>query len=268
MGRPETSPATLQSWARRRRRTRQLLERHGFVRQLLGLYSALLDTQERAFQKALDDRPRPGELARYVATHVIADVAATTVAAGPTALASAVPERLRGQDPAAWVVAWLSGEQLAAVDEYLARAAAGPVLEALGPAAGDACGGVRAGDGCPRCGGPPQVSYFTDRGEALVSGPRMLLCGRCGESWGHPRMTCAGCGETSTGRLPIFADYDRFPHLRADACESCHRYVITVDLRRDPEAVPVVDELAALPLDLSVQARGFAKITPNLMAIG
>jgi formate dehydrogenase maturation protein FdhE len=81
-------------------------------------------------------------------------------------------------------------------------------------------------------------------------------------------MTCVGCGEQTTAKLPIFADADRFPHLRADGCESCRRYVITVDLRKDAEAVPVVDELVALPLDLYVQERGFAKITPNLMAIG
>jgi len=44
--------------------------------------------------------------------------------------------------------------------------------------------------------------------------------------------------------------------------------VITIDLRKEAGAVPVVDELVALPLDLYVQARGFAKVVPNLMAIG
>jgi len=101
-----------------------------------------------------------------------------------------------------------------------------------------------------------------------VSGPRMLLCCRCGESWVHQRMTCPGCGEQATSKLPIFADAERFPHLRADACESCRTYVITIDLRKEAGAVPVVDELVALPLDLYVQARGFAKVVPNLMAIG
>jgi len=96
----------------------------------------------------------------------------------------------------------------------------------------------------------------------------MLECCRCGESWVHQRMTCAGCGEQTTAKLPIFTDPDRFPHLRADACETCRRYMITVDLRKEPEAVPVVDELVALPLDLYAQERGFAKIVPNLMAIG
>jgi FdhE protein len=112
------------------------------------------------------------------------------------------------------------------------------------------------------------VSCFPDAGESLVSAPRLLLCGRCAESWVHPRMTCAGCGEQTTARLPIFADAEQFPHLRADACETCRRYLITVDLRKDPEAVPIVDELVALPLDLYAQERGFAKILPNLMAIG
>ena len=81
-------------------------------------------------------------------------------------------------------------------------------------------------------------------------------------------MTCAVCGEQSTSKLPIFADAERFPHLRADACETCRRYLITIDLRKDPNAVPVVDELVALPLDLYVKERGFTKIVPNLMAIG
>jgi len=96
----------------------------------------------------------------------------------------------------------------------------------------------------------------------------MLLCCRCGESWIYPRMTCAGCGEQSTDQLPIFADAERLPHLRVDACQRCRRYLITVDCRKDPEAVPVVDELAALPLDLDARERGFTKIVPNLMAIG
>ena len=56
-----------------------------------------------------------------------------------------------------------------------------------------------------------------------------------------------------------------FPHLRIDACASCERYLLDVDLGRDPRAVPEVDELAALPLDLYAAERGLSKITPNLM---
>lgn len=81
-------------------------------------------------------------------------------------------------------------------------------------------------------------------------------------------MTCPGCGERSTAKQPIYAESERFPHMRVDACESCRRYLMTLDFRKDSEAVPVVDELAGLPLDLYVQERGFTKIVPNLMGIG
>ena len=268
MERLAVAPLTMEGWARRRRRARQLLDRHAFAAQLLRLYGALLDVQERAFLATLDDAPAPSTLPAYVARQVMKDVAEATVAAGPPALAAGVQERLAAGDPTAYVAAWLAGESQSPVEQYLARAASAPVLEALGPAAGEACrqpGGDRQ---CPRCGGLPQLSYLSESPEALVSGPRMLECSRCADSWVYPRMTCVGCGEQTTNKLPIFADAERFPHLRADACESCRRYLITVDLRKDAEAVPIVDELSAVPLDLYVQERGFAKITPNLMAIG
>jgi formate dehydrogenase maturation protein FdhE len=257
-----------EAWARRRRRARQLAEGHAFAADLLRLYEALLDVQEPAFLRARDDRPEPARLGGYVAGRIMREVADATVTAGPPALAAAVRDRLRDDEPAGFVARWLAGERQAPVDEYLARAASAPVLEALGPAAWGACSGGPAEGACPRCGGLPQLSYLTDAGETLVSGPRLLLCCRCGDSWLYPRMTCAGCGEQSTNRLPIFADAERFPHLRADACEACRRYLITIDLRKDPEAVPVVDELVALPLDLYVKERRFTKIVPNLMAIG
>jgi FdhE protein len=268
MERLAVAPLAMEAWARRRRRARHLVERQPFAAELLRLYLALLDVQERAFLAALDDRPEPASVPRYVAEHVVAAVVEATIAAGPSSLAAAAPRRLTDGSPIAFASAWLAGEPQAPVDEYLARAAAGPVLEALGPRAGEACPGRVSDRDCPRCGGRPQVSYLTESNEALVSGPRMLLCARCSGSWVHPRMTCPGCGEQTTNKLPIFADTERVPHLRADACETCRRYLITVDLRKDAEAVPVVDELTALPLDLYAQEHGFAKIVPNLMAIG
>jgi formate dehydrogenase maturation protein FdhE len=259
---------TAETWVRRRRRAQELAVRYPFAGELLRLYEALVDVQESAFSRAREDRPAPGHVAGYAAERVMREVAEATINAGPSALADAVQDRLRDGSPAELVSRWLAGERQDAVDEYLARAASAPVLEALGPAAAQACPGERAPRTCPRCGGLPQLSYLTDAGETLVSGPRMLACCRCGESWAYQRMTCAACGAETTGKLPIFADTERFPHLRADGCETCKRYLITIDLRKEPEAVPVVDELVALPLDLYVKERGFTKIVPNLMAIG
>jgi FdhE protein len=257
-----------EAWARRRRRARPLAERYPFAAELLRLYDALLDVQEPAFMTALRERPAPAQAAAYAADRVMGEVVDATIKAGPAALGAAVRERVRDGDPAGFVAGWLAGEVQTPVERYLGRAAAAPVLEALGAAAREACASGTAEGGCPRCGGRPQLSYLTDAAETLVSGPRMLQCCRCGERWVFQRMTCPGCGEQSTSKLPIFADAERFPHLRADACESCRTYLITIDLRQEPGAVPDVDELVALPLDLYVKERGFAKIVPNLMAIG
>ena len=56
-----------------------------------------------------------------------------------------------------------------------------------------------------------------------------------------------------------------FPHIRIEACGTCRRYLLGIDVAQDPTAVPVVDELTAVPLDLVARDRGYSKITPNLM---
>ena len=63
----------------------------------------------------------------------------------------------------------------------------------------------------------------------------------------------------------MLADPEQLPHLRIDACERCKRFIVSVDARLEGHAVPVVDELAALPLDIAAAKRGFTKVTPNLM---
>ncbi|HEY9288316.1 MAG TPA: formate dehydrogenase accessory protein FdhE, partial [Candidatus Dormibacteraeota bacterium] len=128
---------------------------------------------------------------------------------------------------------------------------------------------VASGEGpqttCPACGGLPQLSYFALSGEELVTGPRYLLCSRCANSWVYSRMMCASCGESTGARLPIYQEQEKFPHVRVDGCHSCKRYLLTFDLRRDARAIPIVDELAALPLDLYAIDHGLTKITPNLL---
>ena len=123
----------------------------------------------------------------------------------------------------------------------------------------------RGGGLCPSCGGLPQLSYHALSGEPLVSGPRYLVCSRCSQSWIFSRMTCASCGESDGTRLPIYQESERFPHARVDGCATCRRYLLTFDLRRDSRAVPIVDELACLPLDLYARDQGLTKVAPNLM---
>ncbi|HKW90988.1 MAG TPA: formate dehydrogenase accessory protein FdhE [Methylomirabilota bacterium] len=267
MRRLEAASAAEPCLTERRRRVTQLLPGRPYAAELLRLYGVLLATHEQAFVAARDDRPAPADLASYVVERVLAGVVEDTVVGGPPTLAAAARERVEAGGLETMVDRWLGGEGQPPVDEYLARAASLPVLEALGPAVAAACRGPREAGNCPRCGGRPQLAYFTDSGEALVTAPRRLLCSRCGHDWIYERVACPACEERSAARLSIHADPGQLPHLRADGCETCRRYVITVDLRKDPEAVAVVDELVALPLDLHMQERGFAKIVPNLMGI-
>jgi hypothetical protein len=279
-------------WTDRRGRTAELRRRHTFARELLDFYDALLSVQERAYEEAISARPPARDLVAYVAEVVVPGVVDVSIAAGPVKVRDAVAGRLETTNPRDFVAAWIQGEEQVMVDRYLARASLGPVLEALGPEAAASCIGVRDQRHCPSCGGPPQLSYFALPGEDLAAGGRFLLCARCHSSWGYARMTCSGCGEDSSSRLPIFneegtASGERgsvvrglqgrlaghggaqhkavFPHIRIEACDTCRRYLLNIDLASDPKAVPLVDELAALPLDLYAREQGFSKITPNLM---
>jgi formate dehydrogenase accessory protein FdhE len=254
-------------WTDRNRRAGELVGLQPHAEELLTLYRALLEPQQETFERAHQEQPAAPELAAYVAGTAVPGILAATLRAGPEKLRAAALARFHEADLHELISGWLGGLELPPTDRYLARAAAAPVLEALPGVAAEACGAPAGSDPklCPCCGGKPQLSYFGVSGEALVAAPRYLLCSRCSQSWMYPRMVCAACGSENSAALPIFADTDQFANVRADACEVCHKYLLTIDLPKEPGAVPVVDELAALPLDLFVRERGFTKITPNLM---
>jgi hypothetical protein len=268
-------------WAASRGRAETLRRRHAFVAQPLTLYLALLDVWEQAWADARAERP--DALAAWAAQRVLPGVVAATAESGPEPLVESLfPNPV--DDPHAageLMAAWLAGAELVPVERYLARACLRGPLEALDAGAACAADPSPRGDRrCPRCGGPPQLSFRADTGDRLVSGHRKLQCARCGESWAYSSSSCAYCGETQGARRTVYAERHpgprvgrdngdagsiTFPHLRVDACASCRRYLIDVDVGVDPRAVPEVDELAALPLDLYAAERGLTKITPNVM---
>jgi FdhE protein len=52
-----------------------------------------------------------------------------------------------------------------------------------------------------------------------------------------------------------------------EACETCKRYLKTVDLTKNGLAIPEVDELAAIPLSLWAQEKGYTKLQTNLLGL-
>jgi len=254
------------TYAERRKRAAELAERYDFAREPLALYGAVAEAQERVFEGAVVDKPSADTLAGYVVRSALPDVMGAVMAAGTETLREAVLLRFHEGDLERMVTSWLRGEAQDGTDVFLARAATVPVLEAL-PDLSQVENPLQPPHArvCPVCGGPPQVSVFVDSGEALVTGQRRLVCARCANEWVYPRMTCVACGETEGSKLVVLADPQQLPHLRIDACERCKRYIVSVDARLEGHAVAVVDEIAAIPLDITAVERGFTKVTPNLM---
>jgi len=275
-----------ETWEARRARTSTLEQSHPFAAQVLRLYAALLPVQEEAFLDAQATPPAPGRIAAHVAERVIPRVAEATAAAGPQRLVEEIAGCLDTYGAQAIVAGWMFGDEQAPAQRYLARAALSPVLEAMGDDAAAAFHSRPDSRHCPRCGGPPQLSSFKRASDDLASGGRVLTCARCHGEWGYPRMTCTSCGEQTGSRLPVYSEIGTaagerggvvrglgvpaetdalFPHIRIEACDTCRRYLLNIDAAAEAQAVPLVDELSALPLDLYARDLGFTKITPNLM---
>jgi FdhE protein len=116
---------------------------------------------------------------------------------------------------------------------------------------------------CPLCSGPPQVGALRPQGDG---GKRSLICSLCAHEWDFRRIVCPACGEESVDKLPVYVA-EELPHVRVEACDTCHRYIKTIDLTKDGRAVPVVDELAAIPLSLWAAERGYEKLSSNLLGL-
>lgn len=124
----------------------------------------------------------------------------------------------------------------------------------------------RGPDRCPYCGGKPQLSFLRSMEGAQESGGRSLLCSTCLNAWPFRRALCANCGEENPMKLGYF-NSPEYDHVRIEACDSCGHYMKGIDLTRLGLAVPLVDEVAAAPLDLWARGQGYTKIELNLIGL-
>jgi FdhE protein len=145
-------------------------------------------------------------------------------------------------------------EHLAVARQEPAPASAGRVTASL-PAR--ASGGPR----CPTCGGSPGVGVLREEGHGAR---RALVCGLCLTEWDYLRVVCVGCGEQRFESLPVYTA-EQFPHVRIEACDTCRTYLKTIDLTKDGRAVPVVDDIASISLDLWAQDRGYTRLRASLV---
>jgi FdhE protein len=256
-------------WQRRIDRATELAAQDEAIRPLLVFYAQLLGLQRDAYDALRrHDAGLSGSLARDLgivrrsATPMLTGLAALA----PPLLADDARQMLDGGDAVidGMLIEWW---QSPSDQQFFPKVILQPYAQRLAEL------GVRPADRdrpahdlvCPFCGGAPQVSTLHGGGE-LEGGGRSLLCATCITPWPFRRVRCASCGEEDERRLAYY-HAPSMDHLRVDACETCRRYIKTVDLTRLGIAVPLVDEVAGAPLDVWARERGYQKIELNLVGL-
>ena len=289
-------------WSRRRHRVGRLRDEHPHAAELLVFYDEVLALQEPLHAKALKsrwlraveaadgraprlrlerlpERSRERDFSRFVravpasATDVLRAMAErlmTESAAMPTLLSAVL-----AREPVDAVAARIGCD--AAALEFFPRAFVQPVAEALASQtdpdpSGDhdetgddtVAGSDDTRAACPRCGAAPVAAVLRDEPE--VKGRRTLLCSLCLTEWTFPRTRCPACGEERADKRPHHVS-ESWPHIRVEECGSCRTYLKAIDLRENGLAVPVVDELASVELDLWAAEQGLSKLRTNLLGM-
>src|SRR5579864_925684 len=114
---------------------------------------------------------------------------------------------------------------------------------------------------CPLCGARPIVGVLRSKGDGAE---KSLVCMLCSHEWVFRRIYCPACGEEREPQMAFYSAPE-IAHVRVDVCDTCHTYLKSIDLTKTGLAVPVVDELAAIPLDLWARQHGYEKLQINLL---
>lgn len=264
------------SWEQRISRAEALFDRYPFAQEVLRFYREVLLFQKDLYYRLapLGEEEAPStarpKLRLDLLLPLFPPFLSIIAEIGPSALASSAGD-LASQPAEAWEVLlhtfWEEGrlpDGQEAVHPLLffPKAFLQPYGERL------AEGWKRSGDrrvtsSCPFCGGRPQVGALRGAGEGAEF---FLVCSLCAIEWPFERIVCPACGEREPKKLPYY-QAEEFPHLRVGACDTCRRYLKSVDLTKDGRAVPVVDELASIPLDLWAGEQGYQKLEPNLAGL-
>ena len=116
---------------------------------------------------------------------------------------------------------------------------------------------------CPFCEARPILSVLRGEGDGAK---RSLVCVACSTEWPFRRVLCPHCGEENKDKLPIYTAAE-FDAIRVEACDSCRIYLKSVDLTKDGHAVPVVDEIASVALDIWAEEHGYSKLEGNMLGM-
>ena len=104
---------------------------------------------------------------------------------------------------------------------------------------------------CPFCGGEPDFAALERQG-----GRRRLLCSRCDSLWTFLRVGCPFCGNADSGQLGHYPSDEG--GYRLNVCESCRRYIKTIDLREAAgERLLEAERVLTVGMDLAAHEAGY-----------
>jgi formate dehydrogenase accessory protein FdhE len=261
-----------ESWDRRIQRAAQLATADGPAAPLVVFYETVLRLQKDLYE-FLGSQPRwrpTGALDRDLAMvrRRVPALLRGVAAAGPEALAGEAISLLEGPEMAIDEML-LTYWRVPSDRQFFPKAVLQPYMQWLSEEGVSPAGRhtIAEQNRCPFCGGAPQLSTLRVMSDPLAhGGGRALLCATCLTSWPFRRVLCASCGEEDERKLGYF-QAPAHDHLRIEACDSCRRYLKSVDLTRLGVPVPIVDEVAGAPLDLWAREHGYEKIELNLVGL-
>jgi FdhE protein len=266
--RGQTGPAGRSEWDRRIRRAADLAERHSHAAEILTFYRQILELQSTIYREtsAPSDAVDPAiGLRQQLDTHLcgrywpallklVHHSGTNKLKQDAEALEHVTPEQQHEM-----LEALLASAQ-PEPNSFFARVLIQPYAESLAAAYPSQPPGS-AGPVCPICGGRPQAAVLRPEGDG---GKRFLLCCLCLTEWEFRRVLCPICGDENHEKLPRYSA-DDIDGIRVEACDTCHFYLKSIDMTVDGRAVPLVDEVATVSLDLWATEHGYKKVMPNLM---
>ena len=251
------------SWDLRIKRAGELLQQNSTASELLKFYQHLARFQNSVYEKLASSEDHDVSVLLSFFPGLINTVqehGSAQLKQGAESLAQASREDQLELLTSVWQHQ-VGPQELAPEYAFFARALLQPYAEYL--AGKTALPQDMSVSRCPFCGSLPQVSVLRPEGDG---GKRSLVCSLCSTEWNFRRQKCANCGEEDKDKLPVFVAQD-FDYVRLDACDTCHTYIKAIDMTKNGRAVPVVDEIATVSLDLWAQEKNYQKSGPNLFGV-
>jgi FdhE protein len=262
------------------KRAEHLASKHPFAAEVLRFYARIAEFQKTFYAESKKDlasylRPRPPGSLRAPMPSAAADLLLSRLQSFLSLIAQNAPPPLAAAAQqisqldtlsklsllnAYWDLAGTNDQLIGAFAQFVPRAFAQPLAEILATCTA-ALPAADTQHYCPLCGGQPLLGVLRPEGDG---GKRRMLCSFCLQEWDFRRIYCHACGEDDEKKLPVYVA-EQFPHIRVEACETCKVYLRTIDLTKDGNAVPVVDDLAAIPLSLWAQEHNYIRLQPNLL---